>query len=290
MNLVLELGAAISHLYFLSLDLTHTHPPPLALNLPQKKKEKNSFRYSCTLPSLLPMEYFSGGGSGGGGGWDDSGNRPSPRKELQGPRPSALKVNKDSYKIRKPPVAPPPPHNPPPSESEAPPPQPAEDRQPVIIYAVSPKVIHTTVSDFRNLVQRLTGNTTADGGASSSGAGNISPAARLASIEKASPPKEREFAAANGGVGSEINESNFFLGDFLEGTDVEMGSMPGILTPAPGSIPPISPGFFSPAGDPFMMGLNMFITSPSTLFTGPMASPSPSSSSDLFNFNPFFDF
>ncbi|EYU23797.1 hypothetical protein ABFS82_08G095200 [Erythranthe guttata] len=225
------------------------------------------------------MEYFSGGG----GGWDDSGNRPSPRRELQGPRPSALKVNKDSYKIRKPPVAPPPPpNNPPPSESEAPPPQPAEDRQPVIIYAVSPKVIHTTVSDFRNLVQRLTGNTTADGGASSSsGAGNISPAARLASTEKASPPKEREFC----------NESNFFLGEFLEGTDVEMGSMPGILTPAPGSIPPISPGFFSPAGDPFMMGLNMFITSPSTLFTGPMASPSPSSStSDLFNFNPFFDF
>ncbi|KAL7099601.1 hypothetical protein ACP275_09G094700 [Erythranthe tilingii] len=168
---------------------------------------------------------------------------------------------------------------------------PVED--PVIIYAVSPKVIHTTVSDFRSLVQRLTGNTTVDGAAfaaSSSGAGNISPAARLASIEKASPPKEREFGAANGGA-TESNESNF-LGDFLEGTDVEMGSMPGILTPAPGSLPPISPGFFSPAGDPFMMGLNMFITSPSTLFSGPMASPSPSSSTscDLFNFNPFFDF
>lgn len=222
---------------------------------------------------MNPPEFFSGGGDGGGG------NRPSPRRELQlqGPRPSALKVNKDSHKIRKPPVAPPP-HLPPP------PPQPSENRQPIIIYAVPPRIIHTTVSDYKSLVQRLTGNTT-EGATSSSGVGDLSPAARLASIEKTSPPKERE-AAANGG--SHDNDmSNFTMGDFLGDSNVELGALPGILSPAPGSLPPISPGFFSPAGDPFMMGYNMFLTSPTTLFTAPMVSPSPSSC-DLFN--PFFDF
>lgn len=229
-------------------------------------------------------EHFSGGGSS----WDGTDNRPSPRKELQGPRPSALKVNKDSYKIRKPPVAPPPHHHPQPSSQI--PHRPPEDRQPVIIYAVSPKVIHTTASDFMNLVQRLTGNA-AEGGtaASSSGLGDLSPAARLASIEKTTSPnpKEREIGAS--GAADDNNQSNF-LGDFLQGyTDVELGTVPGILSPAPASLAPISPGFFSPAGDPFMMGLNMFIPSPSTLFSVPMVSPSPSySSCDLFN--PFFDF
>ncbi|KAH6812651.1 hypothetical protein C2S53_005948 [Perilla frutescens var. hirtella] len=227
---------------------------------------------------MNPPEFFSGSG-------DAADNRPSPRKELQlqGPRPTALKVNKDSHKIKKPPVAPLPHHLPPPPA----PPQPSENRQPIIIYAVPPRVIHTTVSDYKSLVQRLTGNN-AEGGAaasSSSGVGDLSPAARLASIEKTSPPKERE-AAANGGADSEFG--SLAMGDFLGDTNVELGAVPGILSPAPWSLPPISPGFFSPAGDPFMMGLNsMFLPSPSTLFTAPMVSPSPSSC-DLFN--PFFDF
>lgn len=224
---------------------------------------------------MNPPEFFSGSGA------DGSPNRPSPRKELQGPRPTALKVNKDSYKIRKPPVAPSPNH-PPPSDA---PPQHAENRQPVIIYSVSPKVIHTTVSDFMNLVQRLTGNSADDGGGA--GPGDISPAARLASIEKASPPKDREITSNSF---ADNNNSSNFMGDLLQdSTDVELGRVPGILSPAPGSLPPISPGFFSPTPDPFMMGYNMFIPSPSTLFSAPMVSPSPSSSScDLFN--PFFDF
>ncbi|KAL0449791.1 UNVERIFIED_CONTAM: protein MKS1 [Sesamum latifolium] len=235
---------------------------------------------------MNPPEFFSGGGDDATG----SPNRPSPRKELQGPRPTALKVNKDSYKIRKPPVAPPPHNNPPPSDAHAHgPPQGAEDRKPVIIYSVSPKVIHTTVSDFMNLVQRLTGNSADDGASSSAaGPGDISPAARLASIEKTSPAKDREITA-NIFTDNNNNNSNF-MGDLLEtSTDVELGRVPGILSPAPGSLQPISPGFFSPTPDPFMMGYNMFIPSPSTLFSAPMVSPSPSSSScDLFN--PFFDF
>lgn len=222
-----------------------------------------------------PELFFSGG--------DGSGNRPSPRRELQGPRPAALKVNKDSHKIRKPPVAPPP-HHPPPPEA---PPQLAEDRKPVIIYAVSPRVIHTTASEFKRLVQCLTGNLT-DGGASSSGVGNLSPAARAASVEKTSPSKDREIAG-NRGTDDNFDERNSFMDELLGDTAVEVVRLPGILSPAPATMPPISAGFFSPSVDPFMMGYNMFIPSPSTLFSAPMVSPSPSSSScDLFN--PFFDF
>ncbi|XP_019152647.1 PREDICTED: protein MKS1-like [Ipomoea nil] len=67
----------------------------------------------------------------------------SPRRELQGPRPTPLKVRKDSHKIRKPPAAP---------QHPKPPPPP-----PVIIYTVSPKTIHAHPSEFMALVQRLTG-------------------------------------------------------------------------------------------------------------------------------------
>ncbi|XP_066316841.1 protein MKS1-like [Miscanthus floridulus] len=74
----------------------------------------------------------------------------SQRRELQGPRPAPLKVRKDSHKIRKPP-----------------PPQPGgggggggpvqQVRQPVIIYTVSPKVVHAEPGEFMSVVQRLTG-------------------------------------------------------------------------------------------------------------------------------------
>ncbi|PSS09846.1 hypothetical protein CEY00_Acc01265 [Actinidia chinensis var. chinensis] len=102
------------------------------------------------------------------------GSATPPRRQLEGPRPPQLRVRKESHAIRKPPQAAPPP----------PPP-------PVIIYAVSPKVIHTTVSDYMSLVQRLTG---------SSSAGDVSPAARLASIERTSPTdraKDREILISN---------------------------------------------------------------------------------------------
>ncbi|CAA2984575.1 protein MKS1-like isoform X2 [Olea europaea var. sylvestris] len=211
------------------------------------------------------MDPFFGAGGG---------NRPSPKKELLGPRPTALKVNKDSRKISKPPVAPPR-HPPGPTQVAHPAPQQVEDRQPVIIYAVSPKVHHTTVGDFMDLVQKLTGNTTTSASASTSSTADcVSPAARLASIEKTSPSerqREREFTVDN-------------IMDILEDSNLDMGQVPGILSPAPSTLPPISPGFFSPAPmDPFMFGYNMFIPSPSTLFSASMVSPSPSSSFDLFN-------
>ncbi|KAG5534096.1 hypothetical protein RHGRI_022287 [Rhododendron griersonianum] len=224
---------------------------------------------------------------------DDS---PSPtRRQLQGPRPPQLRVRKESHMIKKPPIVPQPSH----PQAPPRPPQhaaagPSQSRQPVIIYAVSPKVIHTTVTDFMSLVQRLTGSSSGDH-ASSANRGDVSPAARLASIERTSPrererDREREVASDIMGM--------------VEGIEVGQGHNPGILSPAPATLPPISPGyFFSPRSDPhgfsilqdlsspfnpFNQGNNMFMTSPSTLFSAPMASPSPSSF-DLFN-QQFFDF
>nr|GMC93167.1 protein MKS1-like [Ipomoea batatas] len=126
-----------------------------------------------------PLSGFSSG----------TGERPSPTRrelQLQGPRPTPLRVNKDSYKIKKPPVAPQPQQQLPPAAATT-----TTQNQPVIIYSVSPKVIHTTVSDFMGVVQRLTGSSSSSQlgqtSGSSSGSGDLSPAARLASIEKTNP-------------------------------------------------------------------------------------------------------
>ncbi|EPS64372.1 hypothetical protein M569_10412, partial [Genlisea aurea] len=204
------------------------------------------------------------------------GSRPSTRKQLQGPRPTALKINQDSYKIKKPPIAPPPPQ--PPDRLSAP--ETSENRHPVIIYAVSPKIIHTNVSDFMSLVQRLTGSEAPDPGGS--GSGDVSPAARLASIERISPRKLRGEAAAV--------DRNGALGDLLIEGGVEfVGGSHGILSPSPESLAPISGGHFSPAASMDPPLSNMFLLSPSTLFSAPLISPSPTSF-DTFKLNPFFDF
>lgn len=225
-----------------------------------------------------PPEFFAGASDG----------RPSPtRRELQGPRPAPLKVNKDSYKIKKPPVAPPP-HPPPHTTAVAPAATTTQNPQTVIIYAVSPKVYHTTVSDFMSVVQRLTGSTSSSsmetstsGSGSGSGDGNLSPAAKLASMEKASSPS----AAVPPATAMETFDSMDIL-DIIGNSSAEMCQIPGILSPAPATLPPVSPpGLFSPfPTDPFMM---MLSPSPSTLFSAPLISPSPSAS-DLFH--PFFDF
>jgi len=71
-------------------------------------------------------------------------NERSPKGEfqLQRPhRPSPLTINKNSHKIKKPPLGPQ-----------------TQIHQPVIIYTISPKIIHTTPSEFMSLVQSLTGS------------------------------------------------------------------------------------------------------------------------------------
>lgn len=55
---------------------------------------------------------------------------------------SALKVSRDSHRIRKPPLPLPP----------------VQYRPPIIIHTYSPKVIHTQPDDFMSLVQKLTGS------------------------------------------------------------------------------------------------------------------------------------
>ncbi|KAJ4709930.1 VQ motif containing protein [Melia azedarach] len=70
---------------------------------------------------------------------------------INGPRPSPLKIGKDSHVIHKS-------HSSSSSSTSAPGlAQQKQQRQPVIIYAHSPKVIHTQARDFMALVQKLTG-------------------------------------------------------------------------------------------------------------------------------------
>ncbi|XP_065880331.1 protein MKS1 [Euphorbia lathyris] len=224
----------------------------------------------------------------------------SPRKELQGPRPPALKVRKDSHKIKKPPMVPQPSQQPLNHHHQT------QARPPVIIYTVSPKVIHTNPTDFMNLVQRLTGSSSSSLSASTANpftddGGAISPAARYATIEKAKSPKDKMMPHQQ-----IIGDMGNLLGGFEMSNQVMERSanlFPGILSPGPGSLPPISPNFFSPPSDPNMLSFlhdlspvvhrnfmeGNFMPSPSTFVSPRFTSPTPSV--DLFNnFNNFFDF
>ncbi|KAI9108684.1 hypothetical protein K1719_020331 [Acacia pycnantha] len=207
---------------------------------------------------------------------------PSSKKQiqLQGPRPPPLRVSKESHTIKKPPL---PPHA---AAAAAPahqPPRPAPDdagqqRQPVIIYSVSPKVLRVPVNDFMDVVQRLTGLHSSN--EQTSGSGAISPAAKLASIEKTSPSeKERLRSAGNDAITE------------LEG--VEVGQFPGILSPTPANLGSIPPDYFSPIAEsqPFLHDLspfwsgNNFMGSPSGLLSASIVSPL--ASPDVFR---LFDF
>ncbi|CAK9134733.1 unnamed protein product [Ilex paraguariensis] len=212
-------------------------------------------------------------------------NSQSPRRELQlqGPRPAPLRVRKDSHKIRKPPVAPTQQHQPQ-----------AQLRPPVIIYTVSPKVIHTDPSEFMTLVQRLTGPSPVTSSSSffQDTAGVISPAARFASMEKAKP---RE------GTKPENGDMGMVEGIEISSVVERTVSFPGILSPNPASLPTIPPNFFSPPSDPnplsFFQDLSPILRGnknyiegsfmPSPYFLSPsMTSPIPSF--DIFN--NFLDF
>ncbi|KAI3947878.1 hypothetical protein MKX01_034543 [Papaver californicum] len=240
--------------------------------------------------------------------WDmssagSSGGKPSPKRELQGPRPTPLKIRKDSHKIKKPPMAPQLQNQQQQSYQQ---PGNSQQRPPVIIYTVSPKVIHTDPNDFMKLVQRLTGPSSTSYLPSPSTSlpqssssvdfdvGAISPAARYASIERTSPQGAAKFRVAED---SSIIEG-LEMGSTVERT---IGSNTSILSPIPSSLPPISPNFFSPTIDPnslsfvhdfspfFNSNKNLFdgsssnfLTSPSTNFLSPSIT-SPTPPFDLFN-------
>ncbi|KAJ8477725.1 hypothetical protein OPV22_021452 [Ensete ventricosum] len=197
----------------------------------------------------------------------------SRRELLLGPRPAPLRIRKDSYKLKKPPAAPP------------------QHRPPIIIYAISPKVIHTTPGDFMSVVQRLTGAAAASSSSSSADAplatGEVlSPAARLAVLEKVAKGAMSDDLLGTGGGTSTL--------------DRPAASFHGILSPAPSSLPWISPNWYasstgqtqisfvnelSPAihgGRSFPEMINSFMPSPSNFLSGGMV-PSPAAFWDLFN-------
>lgn len=237
----------------------------------------------------------------------------SPRRELQGPRPTPLRIHKDSHKIKKPPLAP--------SQQQ---PQ-LPPRQPIIIYTVSPKVIHTTPSDFMNLVQSLTGSSSSNSASSSTtfpssslisndpfngGDGMISPAARYATVEKAMSPlgkKQQQVPlplATSGGdlirdvEGIEIDQLMNNINGVERGN--HMFQVQGILSPGPASLSPIPSNFFSPpSSDPNMVSSFLHDFSPvlhssrNFMEGGAFFLPSPSSNNffsphtptvDLFNY------
>ncbi|XP_020573583.1 protein MKS1-like [Phalaenopsis equestris] len=156
----------------------------------------------------------------------------SPRRQLQlqGPRPSPLRVSKESHKIKKPPLPPP--------QLDPPPIAPSQDsREPIIIYTISPKVIHVEPSNFMDLVQRLTGPRFPD--PQTPPAETLSPAAKLATIHRTiqSPGADRPASSSSVADLDVLNDLS---------TD-RCCYIPGILSPVPANLPPISPAFFSPS-------------------------------------------
>lgn len=135
------------------------------------------------------------------------------------------------------------------------------------------------------VVQRLTGLSSGD----FSDDGAVSPAARLAATEKASPKELRPSSSVVVGDGSSGGGGDDIM-EMVEGVDI--GQLPGILSPAPAMLPPVPSGFFSPApSDPnalyFLNDMSpFFMPSPSALFSAPIVSPI--HSPDVFNL--FMDF
>ncbi|KAJ0238352.1 Protein MKS1 [Hirschfeldia incana] len=195
-----------------------------------------------------PSESFAGGNPS-----DQQNQKRQP--QICGPRPSPLSVHKDSHKIKKPPKHPaPPPHH----REQAP--LYAAAREPVVIYAVSPKVVHTTASDFMNVVQRLTGISSAVFLESRNG-GDASPAARLAATENASPRGGKEPAVAA------AKDETVEIATAMEEAAEFSGHAPGILSPSPAMLPTASAGIFSQIGGMFSPGIPTGLFSPAGLMS-----------------------
>ncbi|KAL1193043.1 Nuclear speckle RNA-binding protein B [Cardamine amara subsp. amara] len=235
-------------------------------------------------------------------------NRSPRSRGIMGSRPDPLKVCKDSRKIiKKPPLAPhlPQPQQPPPTQIHQQEPLQLPDG-PVIIYTVSPKIIHTHPNDFMALVQRLTGKISTSATSSSSSTstsaprdtsspfdasrGLISPAARFAATEKANTSNGQGFVGGVETMDQYYHHHHHHHHNHHQNRVMERPSFchAGILSPGPTSLPSISPDFFSTVGpttDP--QGFSSFFNDfNSILQTSPSMVPSPSSM-DLFN--NFFD-
>ncbi|KAI5356016.1 hypothetical protein L3X38_008911 [Prunus dulcis] len=148
----------------------------------------------------------------------------------QGPRPTAFKVNKASVKIKKRP-----PH--------------------AVVKRCRTVVIQANPSEFRSLVQRFTSTSYSP----SSGDGGLSPAARLASINKTSLHSSSTSAHKKPLIPTISSHDEDFMGSICNNLEDlgrgeggggflqidEKRHFPGLLSPAPASLPPIPHGFFS---------------------------------------------
>lgn len=174
--------------------------------------------------------------------------KPSPRRELQlqGHRPTLLKVCKDSHRVKKPTVAA---YGAGPSRTKLrSPPSQHRAPAPVIIYVVSPKVIHTDPGNFMEVVQRLTGGSIATSspasseapslvvspsGRSSLGApGDLSCVSQLATVASSGMPSDVADEAVAAGIGDNVDIMGLF--DVGRATAVDRaGNLPRTLTPWP---------------------------------------------------------
>lgn len=192
----------------------------------------------------------------------------TPRRQLQGPRPPRLNVRMESHAIKKPaPAGPPPPAQAQHGRRDHQTQQQQPARAPVIIYDASPKVIHAKPSEFMAIVQRLTGpgsgappvpheagqehQQTDDDMLGQpflppelllSPSAAMSPAARLATIERSVRPLPEPAAAA---LDYHVPDDDGTLAAVLGPAAPRPG--PGILSPLPSSLPPAAAsGVFSP--------------------------------------------
>ncbi|XP_042961941.1 mucin-2-like [Carya illinoinensis] len=175
----------------------------------------------------------------------------SPRiGELQGPRPSCLRINKESQKITK--------HSPAQPHSQP--------RKPVIIYTVSPKTIHVSPENFKTLVQRLTGLPSSSSSSSSSTSNVDQPSNPFNSNNNgtilSAPLDQGKKQQEAGGV--DVGGMAVILG--VDRGVPMMGSFPRIPSPVPTTLPPIPPNFFSLPSDPTQ--LSNFFTDLSPVLLG----------------------
>ncbi|KAM0907468.1 hypothetical protein ACQ4PT_016092 [Festuca glaucescens] len=199
--------------------------------------------------------------------------------QLQGPRPTPLRVHKDSHRIRKPP---------------------AQVRQPVIIYTVSPKVVHADPAEFMSVVQRLTGASSSSSLPPPPPPPQQQPSSSMlppalpfpfhvqaaAAAAAAQQPQERELLQLQHSPAARLAAIEQASAQPAARTGVHRGGLPplpSILSPVPGSLPAITPGFFSPPSGS-AGGINLFGELISPAFPGGNgafagAAPPPMSSS-----------
>ncbi|XP_068322712.1 TMV resistance protein N-like isoform X2 [Pyrus communis] len=164
-----------------------------------------------------------------------------PRRELQlkCPRPMPLKINKDSVKIKKPPVV-----------RSSPRRSYAQDYSltspsPVVIYSVSPKVIRSSPSGLMDLVQSLTGLPPSNySTTSSSPPSNFNPP----NYDNFNKPPAHDQGRNKSSTARDVVEGMEIMDDGGDGCVRQKGVFRGILSPGPASITPIPSNFFSQAG------------------------------------------